>query len=298
MHDVYAFGVIAPSTLVVLEDDYPPAGGYAEIAGIYPSFGGEAAGGAYVLARLGVGTKLDGNWLGDDQASAGAIEVLTAAGVDCRAIRRAASAQAVREVVLSTAEARTVLGTYKKLMADRAWNAPCEQDIRSSRIVCLDPFFDGESLQTARWCVDADIPYVTIDARPDAEIARNAAVLVVSEEFATREFGPHDPPKLLATYADQCHGLVILTRGSESLLHGRSGGRQREFAPYSVDVRDTTGAGDSFRAGVIYAMLNGYDDERIIRTASAVAALVCERFPGVLNSPTEAELSEFLAHHA
>ena len=29
MHDVYAFGVFAPSTLIVLEDDYPPSGGYA-----------------------------------------------------------------------------------------------------------------------------------------------------------------------------------------------------------------------------------------------------------------------------
>jgi sugar/nucleoside kinase (ribokinase family) len=62
-----------------------------------------------------------------------------------------------------------------------------------------------------------------------------------------------------------------------------------------VHVRDTTGAGDSFRAGIIYGMLNGQEDEELIRTGAAVAALVCERFPGVLNSPTEGELSEFLA---
>ncbi len=228
MHDVYAFGVIAPSTLLVLEDDYPPSGGYAEIAGVHPSFGGEAAGGAYVLARLGVATKLDGNWLGDDESSAHVIEVLSAAGVDCSAIRREGNARAVREVVLSTAGARTVLGTYKKLMADGAWNAPSEEDIRSSRIVCLDPFFDGESLQAARWCVDADTPYVTVDARPDSEIARQAEVLVVSEEFATREFGPHDPHELLATYTDQCRGLVILTRGSEPLAVWTKGGAPTE----------------------------------------------------------------------
>jgi sugar/nucleoside kinase (ribokinase family) len=298
MHDVYAFGVIAPSTLLVLEDDYPPSGGYAEIAGVHPSFGGEAAGGAFVLARLGVATKLDGNWLGDDESSAHVIEILSAAGVDCSAIRRIPNARAVREVVLSTADARTVLGTYKQLMVDGAWNAPSEEDIRSSRIVCLDPFFDGASLQAARWCIDAGTQYVTVDAAPDSEIARQAEVLVVSEEFATREFGPHDPLELLATYTDQCRGLVILTRGSEPLLYGRRAERPGKFAPYSVDVRDTTGAGDSFRAGIIYALLNGYDDEQLISTASAVAALVCERFPGVLNSPTEGELSEFLARHA
>ena len=191
MHEVYVFGMIAPSTLIVLHDDYPPSGGYAEIAGVYPSFGGEAAGSAHVLARLGVDTKLDGTWLGHDQPSSFAVEALSGAGVDCRAIRR--GTKSVTEVVVSVAAARTVLGTYKQLMADRGWNAPSEEDVRSSRIVCLDPFLGEESLQAARWCVDANTPYVTVDASPDSEIAQRAEVLVVSEEFATREFGPHDP---------------------------------------------------------------------------------------------------------
>jgi sugar/nucleoside kinase (ribokinase family) len=297
MHDVYAYGVIAPSTLLVLDDDYPPAGGYAEIAGIHPSFGGEAAGGAYVLARLGIDAKLDGNWLGTDESSGQVIEMLSGAGVDCRSIVRSGDTKAVREVVLSTSDTRTVLGTYKNLLAEGAWNAASEDDIRSSRIVCLDPFFDGASSQAAQWCVDADTPYVTIDVSPDSEIARRADVLVISQEYATREFGAHDPQELLARYTDQCRGLVILTRGSERLHYGRRGGRPRDLVPFSVEARDTTGAGDSFRAGIIYSMLNGDGDEAMVRTGSAVAALVCERFPGVLNSPTENELSEFLARH-
>ena len=292
MHEVYAFGMIAPSTLIVLEDDYPPPGGYAEIAGVHPSVGGEAAGGAYVLARLGVATKLDGTWLGTDQPSTFAIEALSGAGVDCRAIRR--GPKSVTEVVVSAADARTVLGTYQQLMTDHAWNAPSEEDIRSSRIVCLDPFLGSESLQAARWCVSANTPYVTVDATPDSEIGQRADVLVVSEEFAVREFGPHDPRELLTTYAEQCRGLVILTRGSEPVVYGRHGGKAQELAPYPVVVRDTTGAGDSFRAGAIYAMLNGAGDEQLVTTANAVSALVCEGFPGVLNSPSEMELSEFL----
>ncbi len=191
-----------------------------------------------------------------------------------------------------------MLGTYKALMTNGAWNAPSEEDVRSSRIVCLDPFLGGESLQAARWCVDAGTPYVTVDASPDSEIAHRAEVLVVSEEFATREFGPHDPYELLANYTRQCHGLVVLTHGGRPVVYGRRDGDPQEFAPYPVDVRDTTGAGDSFRAGIIYAKLNGAGDEELVRTAGAVAALVCERFPGVLNSPSQVELSEFLARHA
>ena len=223
---------------------------------------------------------------------------MSAAGVDCSAIRREGGPRAVREVVLSTADARTVLGTYKQLSVDGAWNSPSEGDIRASRIVCLDPFFGSASLQAARWCVEAGTPYVTVDADPDSEIAQQAEVLVVSEEFASREFGLHDTFELLATYTTRCRGLVILTCGSERLVYGRASGPAHEFVPYSVDVSDTTGAGDSFRAGIIYAMLNGDDDAQMIATASALAGLVCERFPGVLNSPTQQELSAFLAQRA
>jgi sugar/nucleoside kinase (ribokinase family) len=292
--DVYAFGVIAPSTLVVLEDGYPPPAGYAEIAGVYQSIGGEAAAGAYVLARLGIATSLDGTRLGADESSTRALEILTAAGVDCSAISRAGGT--VTEIVVSAGTDRTVLGTYRKMTADQTWNAPSRESIRSSRIVCLDPFLAGASEQAVRWCREAGTPYVTVDAPPGSEIAEHAAVLVISQEYAARDSRSED--LVLAAYTEQTAGLVILTRGEGTLLYGRRNEHPKEFPPFPVDVRDTTGAGDSFRAGIIYGMLSGLDDEGLIRTGAAVAALVCERFPGVLHSPTANELSGFLAKHA
>ena len=294
MADVYAYGVIAPSTLLVLEDDYPNAGGYAEIEGVHHSIGGEAAGGAYVLARLGIDTSLDGSWLGDDDSSDRTIEILTSAGVDCSPIARSRTG-AVTEVVLSAGSDRTVFGTYRKALADRAWNDPSEEAVRTSRVVCLDPFFPRSSLQAARWCRDAGTPYVTVDAAPGSEIAQHAEVLVVSEEYTTRELAITDPSGVLAAYTDQCTGLVIYTRGNRDLLYGRSHGPVGSFSPFAVEALDTTGAGDSFRAGVIYGILRGYADDQLVRTAAAVAALVCRRFPGVLHSPTEEELVAFLA---
>jgi sugar/nucleoside kinase (ribokinase family) len=65
--------------------------------------------------------------------------------------------------------------------------------------------------------------------------------------------------------------------------------------PHSVEVRDTTGAGDAFRAGVIDDLLRGESDEGIVTTAGAVAAMVCRTSPGVLKSPTRQELDDCLA---
>lgn len=296
MHDVYAYGMIAPSTLLELEDDYPPPAGYAELAGVYDSIGGEAAGSAYVMARLGIRTKLRGSRLGRDEQSARTIEVLSSAGVDCSSIPPTGDHPSVTEVVIASGASRTVLGTYRKLTSNRAWDEPLERDVRSSRIVCLDPFFQNDSLQVVRLCEDSEIPYVTVDTPPDSEMARHAEVLIVSEEYATRNLGTPSRDVLTA-YTEQCRGLVILTRGSDPLLCGRGPEGGREYPAFAVNVRDTAGAGDSFRAGIIYGMLQGFDTQRLIRTAGAVAALVCQRVPGVLNSPTESELDAFLSSH-
>ena len=294
MHDVYAYGVIAPSTLYELSDDFPPASGYAEIADRHWSIGGEAAAGAYVLARLGVSTKLDGNRIGSDDVSARALEILETAGVDCSSIAVEPGSGPVTELVVTAGETRTVFGTYRQLSDARAWNQPSEPDVRSSRIVCVDPFFGNESIQVARWCVDADKPYVTVDAGPDSEMARYAEAVIVSEEFAVREIEAADPLEIMAGYTAQCRGLVILTLGSRPILYARPGEQPKQFLPFPVEARDTTGAGDSFRSGIIFGMLRGYNDERLIRTASAVAALVCQQVPGVLNSPSEQEVEQFL----
>ncbi|HSF84212.1 MAG TPA: carbohydrate kinase family protein [Acidimicrobiia bacterium] len=293
MHDVYAYGMIAPSTLLELEDDYPPPAGYAELAEVHPSIGGEAAGTAIVLARLGVATKLTGVRLGRDEHSARTIDVLEAAGVDCSAIRTDGDRPPVTEIVVTSGESRTVFGTYRRFSTDRAWEAPSRADVERSRIVCVDPFFEGDSLQVVRWCEDGGVPYVTIDAPPTSEIARLAEVLIISEEFATRTIGGQ-PRDLLDAYTAQCRGLVVVTQGAKRFLSGRSGQPPQEHSTFSVPVRDTTGAGDSFRAGIIYGMLRGLDTLQLMQTATAVAALVCQRVPGVVNSPTEWELESFL----
>lgn len=256
-----------------------------------------SAAASFVLARLGVVTKLGGNRLTDDAPSAAVIELLSSAGVDCSAIRLD-GAVPVTEVIVATGEHRTILGTYANVLVRDAWHPPSEEDIRSSRIVCLDPFAPDYSLQVARLCVETGTAYVTVDCAPDSEIAANAAALVVAQECTSRTLGDLDPGDVLTAYTERCGGLVILTRGSEPGIFGRRGSRAREFSPFPVQARDTTGAGDAFRAGIVYGLLRGEKDDGLITTASATAALVCERAPGVLGSPTAQELAEFVAARA
>jgi sugar/nucleoside kinase (ribokinase family) len=292
MHDVYAYGVIAASTLVELADPFPDESGYAEIREVHRSLGGEAAGGAYVLARLGIPTKLSGSELGNDHAAQWTVDRLAGAGVDCSEIALI-DAGGVTELVVSSLEGRTVFATYGRMLDEAGWSAPRREDVRSSRVVCLDPFLGEESRQVAQWCREDGIPYVTVDVEPESEIARGAEAVVVAEEYADRTFGDYDPVDLVDRYAETCPGLVVLTRGGLPAWYRRRETEARPSAPFEVEVVDTTGAGDSFRAGIIYGLLRGEPDDVCVEIAGAVAAMVCSTSPGVLNSPTAAELETF-----
>lgn len=55
---------------------------------------------------------------------------------------------------------------------------------------------------------------------------------------------------------------------------------------FAVEARFTVGAGDSFNAGFLYALYQGWDLPQALRFAHAVAALVVSNAQGVLGSPT------------
>ena len=58
--------------------------------------------------------------------------------------------------------------------------------------------------------------------------------------------------------------------------------------------RDTTGAGDAFRVGLLYGLLTGESIETAAEMANAVAALKCRALGARTALPTVAELTELL----
>jgi sugar/nucleoside kinase (ribokinase family) len=70
-----------------------------------------------------------------------------------------------------------------------------------------------------------------------------------------------------------------------------------ETAGYAVPngCRDTTGAGDAFRVGLLYGLLDGERVETAALLANAVAALKCRGLGARTTLPNRAELFELLA---
>jgi sugar/nucleoside kinase (ribokinase family) len=128
---------------------------------------------------------------------------------------------------------------------------------------------------------------------------KNASIVAVSTEFIRDqmpEYHTYDPSgwkemkgRLLKKYAEYTDALVILTGGGGTSYYGR-GGEIKTFDAYKVDVVSTLGAGDTFKAGCIYSLLQGYGDDQAVRFASALAAVACTKFPLGLNPPKLAEV--------
>jgi sulfofructose kinase len=63
---------------------------------------------------------------------------------------------------------------------------------------------------------------------------------------------------------------------------------------FSVQVVDTTGAGDTFHGAIAYGLARGWEAPRTVEFASAVAALKCRALGGRSGIPSLQETLAFL----
>ena len=100
--------------------------------------------------------------------------------------------------------------------------------------------------------------------------------------------GERDPERALRKLRRLNGGVLVMTRGVEGSV--ALDGDAFHMAPaFAVKVVDGTGAGDVFRAGFIYGLLQKWAVPETLRFANAAAALSCTR-PGAI--PSVPELGE------
>ncbi len=286
INPVYCYGMISPSTVHILnrEFTFPGANEYAEIAETLPSIGGEAVNSAIMLSKLGIRTKLDGNWLNDKRADM-ILGLLKPFDIDTDRLTVKAG-WGTEEVVIADRHSRTVFGNYAAFHnGPKQWNDPQEADIENASMVSLDPYFREESRLVAGMCVRHGKGFVINDCQYDDYMAQHAGAVIISHELRDQSYPGEDMDKLFRQYQIHCSGLIIFTFGSKAVWYGRRNQEKQIYTPYKIEPVDTTGAGDSFRAGIVYGFLQSWDDRSIVDFASAVAACVCLTYPHTLNAP-------------
>ena len=295
-YDVYSFGVIASSVLYLLEKQFPARSGYAEIIKKYKNVGGEAANSSIVLSRLGVNVKLDGNWINPDEDANFLQDVFIQHHIDISRLSFR-KCQGPKEMLVVDSDSRTIFGTYAQLSKEKSWNLPKRIDIQNAEVVCLDPFFSEASVQAAHYAKSLNKCMVTVDCKFDDPVFLASDVAIISEEYLRDVYSQYSVPTIIREYEERSNGTVMFTFGHKEIVYGSKDVAYKKFTPYKIDPVDTTGAGDSFRAGIIYGLLEKWPMGKTVEFASALAAIVCQSFPGVLNSPTYDEVIGFIKEH-
>jgi len=299
--DVYVYGMTVLSTIHRLAHALPAADGYGEIAETFVCPGGEAMNAAMLLSGLGLRTALAGPHWGYETGDVLARYAKRYA-IDVTGIVHDERFAGVRDLVLVDAHQRTVLGWFGQFFSDSArhWSEPDEAAIKAAKVIAIDPYFRDSSEHAAKLAVRAEKPYVTIDCAYDSPLHASAAANVISREFRAQHYPSVPDEDLLGMYTARSRGLTIFTAGKHALRYARPDerGTFRTFAPFLVEAKSTLGAGDTFRAGIVYGIWRGWADLECVRFASGLAALLCTRLPIADHVPTLAEVEAFLAARA
>lgn len=299
-NDVYLYGMILITNSFLLKDSYPEPDTYGEIKKRYALPGGETGTAATILSNFGCSVIMDGTYMGNHTYPQ-ILDFYKDKSVDTSRLYLDKSFDGLEDYVIIDQNTRTPFGTFADYYSNglKRWNEPKEEDILNSKVVGIDPWFEEMTLKVVTICKENHIPYVAIDCPYDSDLHKYCEVNVLSNEFISMNYPNADRNELFKKYIENTNGLVIFTLGAKDILYGRkvaeSDNEPNHFKPYSINVVSTLGAGDSFKAGCVYALLQNMKDDDIVHFAAATAASACTVFPLPLNPPTLEQVNSLIS---
>ena len=261
--------------------------------------GGQMASALVGCARLGLRAAYLGA-VGSDPEADRVLEPLAREGIDLSAVQRVRGARTRAAMILvrTSDGERSVLAQPTSELTLRAPDLD-RRSIEAASLLAVDLSDPDASLWAAGIARDAGIP-VVLDA--DRVVEGTGRLLgrvdfpAVSEAFAKEWAGVGSAREGLDKLASDGARLAVITCGDRGAL-AAEGPRRLACAAFPVDVRDSTGAGDAFHAGLIWALFQRLPGALALRSACAVAGLSCTAVGAQDGLPDEKALAEFMAMH-
>lgn len=297
--EAVGFGTNAVDFLIEVPE-YPKYSSKIELSDYVQAAGGEIATTMVGLRRLNLATAYVGRF-GDDREGAFGLQTLREAGVDVSFAEQIKGARTQIAFILideRTGE-RTVIWHRDQLLAYTEKDAPVEA-AALGKVLHFTPHDTRACLQMARAAkavgtiVSSDIDNVFDGIN---ELLPQIDILISSVEFPERLVGIKDRREALreikTRFGCRIVGMTLGEAGSLILCEDQF----IETSGFAVPngCRDTTGAGDAFRVGLLYGLLKNETVETAARMANAVAALKCRALGARTALPDASELAALLA---
>ncbi|MDG2335341.1 MAG: carbohydrate kinase family protein [Myxococcota bacterium] len=297
--DVLGLGENSLDRLVGVRD-WPVAGGKQAALDSSTAAGGQVASALLGCARLGLRAGYIGAVGADPEAEA-VLAPLRAAGVDLTGVQSVPGASTRSALILVRAGdgERSVLARRDSALKIDPHRLD-RRRVEGAGLLHLDASDPDASLWAASVAVEADRP-VMLDADEPGEglekLLSRIHFPVVSEAFAREWGGTGEVRDGLKRLAQGVCRLAVATCGGGGARAISAQGEIHSPA-WRVDVRDTTGAGDAFHAGLIWGILQGRGEHRALAAANGVAGLACTAGGAQAGLPTSGELEALLGQGA
>ena len=262
---------------------------------------GGAANVAIAAARLGLEVSCLGE-IGGDRFGQLLVEDLQSEGITTDGIIRSGEAATPVALVVVDEQGEPAYLGFRGTLQVRSLLGDWGRRIHGSQALFADGWADHErvpqiilgGLEQAR---QAQVP-VFFDpgpGNPEFDLtwhraaAELATVLLLNESEAERLTGQSDPTRAAQALLGLGPGMVVVKRGPRGCLVCTRNGVVDQPA-IAVPVVDTTGAGDSLDAAVIYGYLAGMELRPLALLANAAGAAKAQKRGTGRNVPTRAEI--------
>ncbi len=273
--DLVGVGLNATDTLISLAE-YPVRGSKLEYSNASIMPGGQVATTVVACQTWGLRTRYVGK-LGDDHAACLHREAFDRVGVEARLITVSGGVSPQSLILVDAGGERTVLCRRDESMALKPEELKREW-IVNARVLHVDGHETAAATLAASWAHDAGIPVVADldETYPGVDdLIVNIDYLIVSKDFSCKLMQDNNLESALRRMQARYNcRLSAATLGEDGVM-AWDGKRFYRSAAYRVPVVDTTGAGDIFRAGFIYGLMQEWPLDRQLDFSCAAAAMNC-----------------------
>lgn len=262
--------------------------------------GGTVSTALATLQRLGMKTKYMGI-LGDDENGRFVIEGMKAEGIDVGSVRLAEGESSPFSFVMVDGMTRKRSIAFYPGCAFIV-SADCLDlgAIQSARLLHVDSptpavFAACHMAKEAGVTIslDANAPFPGLE-----ELLHLSNIFITSRDVVYQVCDRSNPAEAGKALMDEYKlDLVVVTLGAEGSV-AVTPTRTDASSGFSIDVLDTTGAGDVFHGAYLYGHLSGWDIEPTLRFANAAGAMMCATQTGWTDIPTLKQIENFLREHA
>lgn len=277
----------------------PTSGGKYQSNQYQETGGGPAATAAVAIARLGAEVDFIGR-VGDDSCGNTLISELQQFGVNTQYCLQVPQARSSQSAVLVDAQGERVIINYPSpdLPDDAHWLDAI--DFSQYDMVLADVRWHDGTAKAFALARAAGVPTL-LDADVTSQNITPLVALADHAVFSTpglqRMTRLDDAEQGLTAAAKLTDGRVYVTQGAEGSLW-KEGERFCHLAGFTVNVVDTTGAGDVFHGALTLALAEKMPTEVAIHFANAVAAMKCTQPGGRAGIPEREQVESFLSLYA